>query len=161
MKTLVIALELQLKLLEELHALLNREMSELSEIHVDAMLEINIKKENVATCIQTHSTVLRNEIVQAIKKEGLPPAATLGQLAERFSLKGIKDISRLHTELNKVAGQTKQMLQINSEIAEKFAASVSNSLALLTRVINQSNTYGASGGYQQRPTGAVLVNREA
>ncbi len=78
-----------------------------------------------------------------------------------YKQKGKKDVSRLHEELNRVAGRIRQLISINREIAERFAASVTSSLELLTRVINQSNIYGASGGYQQRPAGAVMINREA
>ena len=53
-------------------------------------------------------------------------------------------------------------LRVSSrEIAEKFAASLGNSLEFVSRIINQTSTYGASGSYQQRPAGSVLINREA
>ncbi|MEI7817825.1 MAG: flagellar protein FlgN [Desulfuromonadales bacterium] len=160
-KTLTAALETQLHLLEDFINLLNRETRELSDINLDAMAELNGLKESAAARIETHSVVMRKEIEDAAVREGLPPKATLGELAATYKRKGKKEISRLHEDLNRVADRIRQAIDVNREIAERFAASVTSSLGLLTRVINQSNTYGASGGYQQRTTGAVLVNREA
>lgn len=159
--TLISALETQLHLLEEFYTLLSRETRELADIHLDAMAEINIQKESIAARIETHSALLRKEIDEAAARAGFSSTVSLGELSEAYTLKGEKNISRLHKELIRVADSVRQAISINREIAERFAASVTTSLELLTRVINQSNTYGASGGYQQRPTGAVLINREA
>lgn len=161
MHTLTAALEAQLHLLEEFLSLLNRETRELSDIHLDAMAEINSRKEDIAARIETHSALLRKEINEAAVREGLTAKATLGELAGICKQKGNRDISRLHQELNRVAERVRQAISINREIAERFAASVAGSLELLTRVINQSSIYGASGGYQQRPAGSVMINREA
>lgn len=160
-QTLIAALETQLNLLEEFCTLLNRETRELSDIHLDAMAEINIQKERAAARIEAQLPLIRKEIEGAASGEGLSADVTLGELAVSYSKKGQKDVARLHEELNKVADRIRQAININSEIAERFAASVSGSLELLTRVINQTSTYGASGGYQQRPTGSVMINREA
>ena len=159
--TLITTLETQLQLLEEFFTLLSRESRELSDVHLDAMTEINSQKESIAARIETHSALLRKDVEEAASREGLSPKATLGELAGTYSQRGNRAVSILHEELNRVADRIRQMLGINREIAERFAASVTTSLELLTRVINQSNTYGASGGYQQRPSGAVLINREA
>lgn len=159
--TLITVLETQLHLLEEFFNLLSRETRELSDIHLDAMAEINGQKEGMAARIEIHSALLRKELEEDASREGLSFSATLGELADSYKQKGKKDVSRLHEELNRVAGHIRQTISINCEIAERFAASTASSLALLTRVINQSNIYGASGGYQQRPTGSVMINREA
>ncbi len=161
LRTLITALETQVQLLEELFSLLDRETRELSDINLDAMAEINGMKENVASRIEAHSVVLRKELGEAFSRQGLSAKATLGELAASVKLQGNNDISRLHEELNSIAGRISRAIIINSEIAERFAASVTSSLELLTRVINQSNIYGASGGYQHRPAGAVMINREA
>lgn len=158
---LSIALDTQLHLLEEFLALLTRETRELSDIHLEAMAEINGQKESIAARIETHSAVLRKEIEEAAISAGLSAKSTLGELAAACKQKGDKNVSRLHEELNRTADRVGQAISLNREIAERFAASVTSSLELLARVINQSNTYGASGGYQQRQTGAVLINREA
>jgi DNA-binding protein H-NS len=160
--TLTAALETQLHLMEEFFHLLNRETRELTDIHLDAMAEINSLKESLASRIEIHSALLRKELEEAVTLEGLSSKATLGDLAETYKQKGKKEVSRLHLELNRVADSIRQTININREIAERFAASVSTSLELLTRIINQnSSTYGASGSYQQRPAGAVFINREA
>ena len=161
MKNLNAALEQQLKLLTELHGLLKRETDELSEIHVDAMAEINIQKEDLTERIAAHAAVFRAAIQEFTSSEGLSSAATLGELAARCSQKGNRDIARLHAELNTTASQIKELLGLNHDIATRFAASVGNSLDFIARIINQNSTYGASGSYQQRPSGAVLINREA
>lgn len=159
--TLITVLKTQLQLMEEFFALLSRETRELSDIHLDAMAEINSQKESFAARIETHSALLRKELEEAASREGLPPTARLGELAEAYKRKGKTEVSHLHGELNHVADRIRQAISINREIAERFAASVAGSLQLLTRVINQSNIYGATGGYQQRPTGSVMINREA
>jgi flagellar biosynthesis/type III secretory pathway chaperone len=159
--TLIPALETQLHLLEEFFNLLSRETRELADINLDAMAEINGHKESISARIEAHSALLRKELEEAASREGLSPKARLGELAAIYKQKGKKDVSRLHEELGRVTDRIRQAISINREIAERFAASATSSLELLTRVINQSNTYGASGGYQQRPTGAVMINREA
>lgn len=158
---LTATLETQFHLLEEFFDLLSRETRELSDIHLEAMAEINIRKEALAARIEEHSALLRKELEEAASCEGLSPKATLGELADRCSQKGKKEVSRLHGELNRVADRIRQTIGINREIAERFSASIASSLELLTRVINQSSIYGASGGYLQRPTGSVMINREA
>lgn len=155
------ALETQLGLLEEFFSLLGRETRELSDINLGAMAEITVQKESIAARVEAHSALLRKELEEAASRERLSPKATLGELADSYKQKGKQDVARLHQELNRVADSIRQSLSVNREIAERFAVSVATSLELLTRVINQSNVYGASGGYLQRPTGAVMINREA
>jgi len=161
MHTLITVLEEQLHLLEEFYGLLSRETGELTAIHINVMAEINSQKESLAARMEAHSAVLRNELEKAATREGLSSKATLGELAKVYKQKGQKDVARLHMELNVIADRIKQTITINSEIAERFAASVSSSLELLARVINQSSIYGACGGYQQRPASSVIINREA
>lgn len=161
MSTLSHVLDTHLGLLRELHALLKRETGEMSEVHLDAMAEINARKDEIAERIQIHAGTLRVAIDEAAARAGLAPKATLGELATRLTQRGDSDVARLHAELNAAAAQVRELLNLNREIAERFSASVGNSLDFLTRIINQASTYGASGGYQQRPAGAVLVNREA
>ena len=158
--TLIAALETQLQLFEELITLLNRETRELSDIHLEAMAEINIQKEKLAARIETYTAVLWKEIRETSSREGLSSKTALGELADTLRQTGNKEVSRLHKELNRVADRIRQTTVVNREIAERFAASVSSSLELLSRVINQSSTYGASGGYRPRTTAAVMINRE-
>lgn len=159
--TLIVALKAQLHLLEEFFTLLSRETDELANIHLDAMAEINIQKKSLAARFEAHSVELRRELEDAVSREGLTLKATLGELADIYKLKGKTEVSRLHKELNTVTGRIRQTISINSEIAELFAESVTCSLTLLTRLINQSNTYGASGGYQRSTAGSIMINREA
>jgi flagellar biosynthesis/type III secretory pathway chaperone len=161
MKNLVTALEQQMNLLGELQKLLTRETDELSGVHLDAMAEINIEKESVSSRIEAHTASLRGAIVDVATREGLSSRASLGELAAKLSQKGNRDVARFHAELNATSVNIKELLTLNREIATRFAASVGNTLDFLARVINQASTYGASGSYQQRPTGAVLINREA
>lgn len=151
----------QLGLLKELLELLKREAHELAEIRLDAMAEINARKEELSKLIEAHGNQLRQTIDAVVASAELPAGSTLGQLAAHLSAQGHQEISRLHGDLNLVATLIRQALDVNREIAERFAASLKNSLDLLARIINQSNIYGATGGYQQRPTGSVMINREA
>jgi len=125
------------------------------------MAEINTQKEEISSRIADHAEILRNTVKEAIFREGLSPNATLGELAYAIQKKGNREIARLYAELNAIADRVREVLAFNREIAERFAASVTSSLELITRLIKQSNTYGASGGYQQQPTSSVMINREA
>lgn len=161
MKKLTEALTLQLQLFDELSTIFRQELHEMSEINLDAMAAVNSRKEDVAARIETHSKSLRQLISAAAAAEGLSGEATLGELATAMAQKGSTDLLRLHRALNDGAERVRQDAIANREIAERFAAMVTNSLNLVTRLINQSNVYGASGGYQQRKTGAVMLNTEA
>ncbi len=161
MKNLMTALEKQQQLLEELRTLLKRETNELAEVHIDAMAEINVQKEEISSRIETNGTILRTAIQDVASREGLSSRAALGELAGKLSKKGSRDVALFHAELNATADQIKELLTLNRDIATRFAASIGNTLDFLARIINQTSTYGASGSYQQRPSGAVLINREA
>lgn len=160
-KKLTDELSAQLGLLKELQQLLQRETRELAEVKLAAMAEINVLKEELSKRIEAQGARLRQAISAVLACEGLPADGTLGQLAAKLEQQGRQEVSSLHGELNLLAERIRQALSVNREIAERFAASVKSSLELLARVINQSNIYGASGGYQQRPTGSVMINREA
>lgn len=160
-KTLTAELLVQLGLLKELLALAEQETGTLSDIHLEAMAEINIRKADVSERIEAHVDPLRRAIAAVAAREGLTSGSTLGAVAASLTRKGNREVSRLHEELNDVAQRIQRTLDTNREIAERFAASVSSSLELLTRVINQSSIYGSGGGYQQRPVASVMINREA
>jgi len=161
MKELEAALVRQLELQQELHAMLKRETRELSDVHVDAMAEINTLKNDISLRIADHGSILKKAIQEAAVREGLSSGATLGDLNIKLNNSGNGNIIRLYAELNVTADQIKELLSLNYEIATRFAASIGNSLDLISRIINQNSTYGASGCYQQRASGALLINREA
>jgi len=161
MKNLVAALEEQLGLMKELHDLLKKETDQLADVKVAAMTETNARKEELSSRMYAHSAVLRTALQAGVLAEGLSPNATLGELVVIANRKGDRDIARLHSELNDLSGQVKDLLALNREIAEKFASSLGSSLEFISRIINQTSTYGASGSYQQRSAGSVLINREA
>lgn len=161
MKKLTDTLSVQLKLLEELLALLERETPELAGISLDAMAGINGLKEGVVARIEEHTTPLRHAIAEVAASLGLPPNAALGEVSALLAQQGRTDIQHLHQELNRVAGRLRQVASVNRDIAERFVSAVSNSLNFLVRILNQASVYGASGGYQQRQAGAVMINRKA
>lgn len=154
-------LTVQLRLLEELLALLERETRELADIRLDAMAEINGLKEDVTKRIEEHTVPLRHVIGEVAASMGLPKDCPLGELAAHLGKQKNSEIPRLHRELNRVADRVQQVAMMNREIAERFVSTVNNSLGFLTRILNQSTVYGASGAYQQRQAGAVMINREA
>lgn len=160
LKKLGVQLSGQLGLLQELLVLLEQETRELGDIRLDVMAGINSRKEELSELIEAQAEQLRGAIAEAVLAEGLPVGESLGALAARLKQKGNRDIPLLHEELNRVVERIRQALVVNREIAERFSTSVSSSLGLLTRLINQSSIYGASGGYQQRTAGAVMINRE-
>lgn len=161
MRDLIETLEKQLKQLDELLHLLRQETGELSGIQLEAMAETTSRKEQVSSQIEDQAATIRTQLEAAAAREGLPPRTRLGELAERYSRKGLHDLTRLHTRLNHTAEEVRQTLALNREIAERFSSSIGQTLDLMTRVINQASTYGASGGYQQQKVSAVIINREA
>src|SRR6266513_611036 len=147
------SLSVQLTLLEELRALMERERGELTGINLDAMTEINGMKEEVTARIEAHAAPLRKAIGEAAVSLGLAPDSPLGELAALVRKQGNKDLSWLHQELNRAAKQVRQAASMNREIAERFAATMTQSLNFVMRLLHNSDVYGASGGYQQRQFG--------
>lgn len=161
-KKLTDILSIQLKLLEELLVLLERETPELAGVSLGVMDEINVLKEGLAARIEEHTAPLRRAIAEVAASLGLPQNTALGEVAALLGKQGNAELQRLHQELSKVAGQVRQVASMNRGIAERFVATVGTSLDFLARMLNQSKVYGASGGYQHRPSGAaVMINREA
>jgi len=160
-KKLAEALVIQTKYFKQLAICLERETRELSNVNLEAMAELNKEKEDIASRIESHTEPLKKALIDVIQREGLDPETTLGGLAVILKKKGNLEIPRLYGELKQLADRNRELLVLNKEVAEKFAESVGSTIEVLTKVVNQSNFYGSSGGYQQRPTGAVLINREA
>lgn len=160
-RNLVSALLIQQELLQELLLLGERETPALSDIRLEDMAEINSSKSDIFQRMESHAGPLREAISTTARGLGLSPDASLGSVAGELARKGDRDVLRLHEKLNDVAVKVRQTLEINREVAERFAASVRSSLELLTRLVNQSNVYGATGSYQQRQVGSVMINREA
>lgn len=161
MKNLEAALEKQLTLLNEFHGLLKRETTELADVHLDAMAKINVQKDELSLRIHASTSELRTVIQEVAAREGLSLQTELGVLSIRLTQKGNREIALLHTALNETANQIKALLTLNCEIAERFASSIGTALDFIARIVNQTSTYGSSGSYQQRPAGAVMINREA
>ncbi|GFE59508.1 flagellar export chaperone FlgN [Geobacter sp. AOG2] len=157
-KTLSEILTIQLHLLEELYSLLERETRELGDMNLDAMAEVNRMREELTERIEAHTGALRQAIATAALELGLAADATLGAVVAKTAH---KEIPRLYRELNATARRVQERAAMNREIAERFAATATTTLNFLTRLINQSSVYGASGGYQQRASGAVMINKEA
>lgn len=160
MKTLTETLSTQLRLLEELCAILDRETRELTDMNLDAMAEVNRVKEELTERIEAYTAPLRQAISTAAVDLGLAPDVPLGRVVVALGSKK-SEIPRLYRELNATAQRVQDVAGLNREIAERFTATVSTTLSFLTRIINQSSVYGASGGYQQRPAGSVMINKEA
>src|SRR6185369_6781280 len=116
-KKLTDTLSTQLGLLEELHALLERETKALAEINLDAMAEINGLKEDVSARIEEHTAPLRRAVEEAAADLALPRDSSLGELAAKLEKKGNKEISRLHGKLNKLAKQVRMTATMNRDIA--------------------------------------------
>jgi len=162
LKNLMGAVVDQTVLLDELLALLERETGELGNVNVAAMTQTNLAKEELFRKISERSTSLQQNLAALAAKQGLPSETSLGAIAECFAKKGQEELHEKLNRLKKTADRIKQVATMNREIAERFASTISSSLNLISRVINQSNSvYGSSGGFQQRPAGAVMINKEA
>jgi len=162
LKKLIGAVADQTVLLDELLVLLEQETGELSNVKIAAMTQTNLAKEELFRKISGHSSILQQNVTALAARQGLPSETSLGAIADYFAQKGQKELHEKLSRLKKTADRIKQVASMNREIADRFASTISTSLNLISRVINQSNSvYGASGGYQQRPAGAVMINKEA
>lgn len=160
-KKLIEELIMHTELLNELLRLLEQETSEMGDVNIAAMNQSNLAKEALMPKIAAHAVQLQLAISALAVREGLPGSATLGVLAGHVAKKGSRELLVKQQLIKDTANRVRQVSALNCEIAERFALSVTTSLNLITRLINQSNVYGASGGYQQRSASAVMINREA
>lgn len=161
LKTLIEAEALQAVLLDQLLAILERETAEMGDINIAAMAGSNHDKEELLAKIAAHAPVLKQAVSAMAAREGLSAQTSLGALVEQLAAKGIKEPLIKQQQLRRTADRIQQVAGLNREIAERFASTVTTTLNLITRMINQSSVYGSSGGYQQRRTGAVMINMEA
>lgn len=151
----------QQKLLDELLRVLERETVEMGNVDVAAMTKTNEEKEELLKKIADCSSVMQQAISAVATREGLPSNASLGSIAEHLARKGVEEPRTRQMRLQRSSDKVRQVAAINREIAERFAMTVTTSLNLISRLVNQSNFYGSSGSFQQRPSGAVMINREA
>ena len=161
LKKLIDEIATQTGLLNELLLVLERETTEMGEVNIAAMTLSNQTKEELIGRIAEHSPHIQQAVTRLAAREGLAGTASLGTVAEHVAKRGNRDVLAKQQQIRATAERVQQVAALNREIAERFSASVTSSLNLITRLINQSNVYGASGGYQVRPTGAVMINREA
>jgi hypothetical protein len=154
-------LNIQVKSFKAMASCLEKETRAMTDINLEEMANLNKQKEEIAAKIESDTKLLMAAMKSVAERHGLVSDIPLGELAAALRKKGNLEIPRLYSELKSLADNNRQLLSVNREIAEKFAESVGTTIDLLTRVVNQSNFYGSSGGYQQRPTGSVLINREA
>lgn len=160
-KKLIDEINAQRVLIEELIQAFERETAEMSSVNISAMNTTNLIKEELITKISAQSQRLQQAISDTAASEGLPNSATLGKLVEHLAKKGDKELQKLQKQLNSRVDKLNNLADLNKAIAERFASTVNTSLNYITKLINQSNVYGRSGVYQQRLTGAVMINREA
>lgn len=161
LKKLLDAINVQSGLLDELLAVLERETSEMGDINLSGMSVSNQVKEELTNKIAGHAQIMQQAISGLAAGYGLPATTSLKSIAEHLLKKGNGELLSKQQQLSMTADRIQQVAALNLEIAERFSSTVTTSLSLITRLINQSNVYGATGGYQQRQTGAVMINREA
>ena len=148
-------------LLNELLAVLERETVEMGALNVTAMGASNQEKEALIKKISDHELILKRAVSALALREGLAPAASLGSVAEFMAKRGRKELLEKRLQVKSAADKIQHVAALNREIAEKFSTTVATTLTLITRLTNQSNVYGSSGGYQQPRKGAVMINMEA
>jgi flagellar biosynthesis/type III secretory pathway chaperone len=161
LKIMIEEITVQTGLLNELLQVLERETSEMGDLNITAMDLSNKAKEELIARIATRSPHLQRAVSELAVHEGLPGSASLGAIAEHVAKTGNRELLVKQQQIHRTAERVQQVAALNREIAERFASTATSSLNLITSLINQSNVYGASGGYQQRPAGAVMINREA
>jgi hypothetical protein len=161
LKKLMTATTTQTAFVEELLALLERETAELSGVNIPAMTQTNLAEEELLKKIAEHAPVMRQTISAMAVREGFSSDTPLGVIAEHLAKKGITELLREQKRLKKTAETVRLVAVMNHGIAERFVSTIATSLKLVTRIINQSTMYGATGGYQKGQAGAVMINREA
>jgi len=161
LKRVIEAIEIQSGLMSELLQVLERETGEMGSININAMSMTNLTKEELTARITAHTPLFQQAVSALATREELPASTSLGAIAEHLAKKGSRELRTKQQQLLRLAERVRRATSLNREIAERFTSMVADSLGLMTRLINQSNVYGASGGYQQRPATAVLINREA
>lgn len=161
LKKMIEVISVQTGILNELLLVLERESTEMGDVNTTAMNVSNEAKEELIARIAEHAPHIKQAVSKLAVNNGLPGTASLGTVAELVAKGGSPELLAKQQQILRTAERVQQAAALNREIAERFASSVSTSLNLITRLINQSNVYGASGDYQQRPAGAVMINREA
>jgi len=161
LKKMLEEITVQTELLNQLLQVLERETAEMGDVNINAMNLSNQAKEELTTKIKEHTPSLQQAISAQAVREGLPGSTSLGAVATHIAKRGNRELLTKQEQIRGTAERIQQVAALNREIAERFASSITTSLSLITRLVNQSNVYGASGGYQQRPVDAVMVNREA
>lgn len=154
-------LAVQSGLLDELLAVLERETVEMGNINVNAMAEVNQAKEELINRISGHTQTMQQALSGLAVSYDLPATTSLKGIAEHLAKNGNGELLLKLERLSRTSDRIQQVAALNREIAERFSTTITTSLTLITRLINQSNVYGASGGYQRNSTGAVMINREA
>ncbi|MDD2736193.1 MAG: flagellar protein FlgN [Desulfuromonadaceae bacterium] len=161
LKKLLAEISLQTGLLNELLQVLERETVEMGDVDTSAMDLSNRTKEELFVKIAGQTPILQQAVSAQAVCVGLPVSASLGEIAECIAKRGNRELLTKQQQIHRTAERIRQVSALNVEIAERFSSSVTSTLGLIMRLVNQSNIYGASGGYQQRPASAVMVNREA
>ena len=161
LKKLLDAIAALTALMQTLLAVLERETTEMGVVNIDAMADSNREKEDLIEKIAAQEQLMKQAITGLIHREGLPADTSFGTLATSLAQRGDRELFNKRLELKSSAHKIQQVAVLNREIAEKFSSTVATTLTLITRLANQSNVYGSSGGYQQPRNGAVMINMEA
>jgi hypothetical protein len=148
-------------LLNELLQVLERETAEMGDVNIAAMAVSNQSKEELIARIADHSLQLQRAISEQASQYGLSGPVTLSSIAEYVAKKGDRELLVKQQQILSTIERVQQVAVLNREIADRFSSSIASSLTLITRMINQSNIYGSSGGYQRQSASAVMINREA
>lgn len=148
-------------LLEELLTVFERETVVMGDINISEMSNSNQAKEELINKIAKHSQIIQQAVSGLAVSYNLPANTPLKVIAEHLAKKGNEELLLKLQQLSITTDRIQQVAALNMEIAERFSATITTSLTLITRLINQSNVYGATGGYQRNNTNAVMINREA
>lgn len=151
---------IQLKLMEELCSLLERETPELLSVNIDAIVEINALKESATERINEHTDPLRQTISEIAVSSELPSNATLVEVVTHLGKQGYKEVPALYQDLNTQAKQVRHMAALNHDIAEQSAAMVKNALRILTQLLEQAITYCASGNYEHWQDEGIIIDND-
>lgn len=160
-KRLLDAVNVQSGLLDQLLAALERETSEMGDININGMSVSNQVKEELIKKIAEQAPIMQQALSGLAVHHGLASTTSLKGIAEHLAKNGNGELLLKQHHLAKSADRIQQVAALNREIADRFSSTIATSLNLITRLINQSNVYGATGGYQKHQAGAVMINREA
>jgi len=148
----------QLQLYEQLRRLLEEETGALVRKKLDDMENITGQKNQLSEDIQEADASLRRIVSLLATERGFAPEVPLATIVASM---GKQKISLLCRRLAETWQRIQDVSSLNGAISSQFIRTAQLAQESLCKLINNSNMYGASGGYVWRNSGSIMINKEA